>query len=133
MATRTLTTNLEWRQGDDYDYEFYLLDSETIPQPTNFNASVLEFMVKSNYTDGDSSALIFKEIEFGIELNTLTYKKSLYSNSQAIISISNAETEPLTVGSTYYFDLVYSPESGGKRYTVINGTIKILPQVNKNN
>lgn len=133
MSTRTLRSALEWRQGDDYDYEFWMLDSDSPPLPINFASAVLKFTVKESITDTDASAIISKEIDTGISLQLLEYGESLFSNSLAVISISNAETTPLEVGRTYLFDLVYNVTVGGKRYTVVDGTIKILPQVTKNN
>lgn len=128
---RKETEELKWHRGDDYDYAFSIEDDDGDVVP--LTGAVVEFMVKVNKGDADSAAVIVKNLDDGVILQTYDDGDSVaVIEGEAIISITNTETLGMT-GKSYYYEVVYNVTDGGKRYTLRDGTISMDEQLNVGN
>lgn len=126
---RTLVENIDIRRGDDHAW-WSVLEDQTTELPIDISSGSVEFMVKSSYSDDDTSAIIDLSVGSGITLETYTDENDAnYADAKIIIRLTNAQTA-LLINDSYVYDLTYN-NAAGQRYTAITGTITILSQVNQ--
>ena len=113
-----MNNNLSIKRGNSLFINYTNQDNSSPPLPISLSGATLYFTVKSVPwdTNASDSSAIFQVLSSGNTGNTCTF------------SISPAQTELLSPGTNYYYDITIS-YANGVVVTPIYGDIKVNPTV----
>jgi hypothetical protein len=106
--------NLEIVKKDSKVYEIRLVRNDL---PVNISGWTVSFYVKLDWNDSDSSALIFKDVTFPSNAESV--------NGIGYLSLTSIETD-IPIGE-YYYDAKFL--DGSYRETFISGKLNIIPSI----